>query len=120
MKIKKIFFCLSSLIVLNGCIETTAFIGPAISVGKTGNVYQASISYATNQVLYNTTGKTSIEHMTSFLDPNDDYDGNLNTIIMQKLNDANKSIKPEKKISLKKKEPELVLELNSEDQFILF
>ncbi len=119
MNIKKILFCLSSFIALNGCIETTAFIGPAISLGKTGNVYQASISYATNKVLYNATGKTSIEHVTSFLDPNDEFDGDLNSIIIHKIDDVNETIKPKKKITIKK-ETDLVLELNSEDQFILF
>ena len=41
---------LFGLTTLNGCIETTAFLGPAISVGTTGNVYQASLSYSTNKI----------------------------------------------------------------------
>ena len=118
--IKKIFFWLSSFILLNGCIETTAFIGPAISVGKTGNIYQASVSYATNQTLYSTTGKTSIEHVANFLDPNDEFDGDLSLIVADSIEDIAETIKPKKKIFIKKKKPNVVLKLNSEDQFILF
>ena len=73
MKIKKIILFLFSFIALNGCVETTAFLGPAITIGNSGNVYQASISYASNNILYKTTGKSAIEHVTSFLDPDNEF-----------------------------------------------
>ena len=38
MKIKKLSILFISLITLNGCIETTAFLGPAITVGTSGKV----------------------------------------------------------------------------------
>jgi len=93
LKIKKIFFLLFSLTILNGCIETTAFLGPAISVGTTGNVYQASLSYSTNRIIHSATGKTPIEHVTNFLDPNDEFDGNLNLIVADNINHAKESLK---------------------------
>ena len=57
VKIKKLSLLFFSLITLNVCIETTAFLGPAITVGTSGNVYQAGISYASNNIIYYTTGK---------------------------------------------------------------
>ena len=81
MKIKKLSILFISLITLNGCIETTAFLGPAITVGTSGNVYQAGISYASNNIIYHTTGKSTIEHVTSFLDPDDEFEGDLNLIL---------------------------------------
>ena len=50
--IKKLSILFISLITLNGCIETTAFLGPALTVGTSGNVYQAGISYASNNIIY--------------------------------------------------------------------
>ena len=123
MKIKKLFFLLFGLTTLNGCIETTAFLGPAISVGTTGNVYQASLSYSTNRIIYSATGKTPIEHVTNFFDPNDDFDGNLNLIVTDNINNVKESLKITKENLLPskiKKKSEKVVNLNPEDQFILF
>ena len=123
MKIKKLFFLLFGLTTLNGCIETTAFLGPAISVGSTGNVYQASLSYSTNRIINSATGKTPIEHVTNFFDPNDDFDGNLNLIVTDNINNVKESLKITKENLLPskiKKKSEKVVNLNPEDQFILF
>ena len=123
MKIKKLFFMLFGLTTLNGCIETTAFLGPAISVGTTGNVYQASLSYSTNKIIHSATGKTPIEHVTNFFDPNDEFDGNLNLIVADNINDVKESLKIKKENLLPsktKKKSEKVVNLNIEDQFILF
>ena len=45
---------------LNGCVQSTAFLGPAITVGTTGNIFQASVQYGTNQAIKKETGKNSI------------------------------------------------------------
>ncbi len=123
MKIKKLFFMLFGLTTLNGCIETTAFLGPAISVGTTGNVYQASLSYSTNSIIHSATGKTPMEHVTNFFDPNDEFDGNLNLIVADNINDVKESLKIKKENLLPsktEKKSEKVVNLNIEDQFILF
>ena len=114
---------LFGLTTLNGCIETTAFLGPAISVGTTGNVYQASLSYSTNRIINSATGKTPIEHVTNFFDPNDDFDGNLNLIVTDNINNVKESLKITKENLLPskiKKKSKKVVNLNPEDQFILF
>ena len=68
MNFKKIIFLILGLFFLNSCVETTAFLGPAITVGTSGNVYHASFSYASNQLVKETTGKTTFEHMSEFID----------------------------------------------------
>ena len=123
MKIKKLLFLLFSLTTLNGCIETTAFLGPAISVGTTGNVYQASLSYSTNRIIHSATGKTPIEHVTNFFDPNDEFDGNLNLIVADNIKNVKESLKTNKEnllLSKTEKKSEKMVNLTSEDQFILF
>ena len=65
---KKILLILVSFVCLNGCMQSTALLGPAITVGTTGNVYQASLSYGSNMAVKQITGKTPSEHMTSYVD----------------------------------------------------
>ncbi len=55
------------MFLLNSCVETTALLGPAVTVGSTGNIYQAGLTYGTNQTILATTGKYPAEHLTSIL-----------------------------------------------------
>jgi hypothetical protein len=110
---KKILLYLFSLTILNGCIEPTAFLGPAITISNSGNVYQASLSYASNQVILNSTGKTPLEHLNSLTERNDLYE------------DINKDISKNFKYNEKKPEPVIKSKLenfrfSTKDQFILF
>ena len=68
MKFLKIFFIIFSPIFLNGCLQTTALLGPGITVATTGNVLQAGFQYGANTVIENETGKNTLEHFKSALD----------------------------------------------------
>ena len=133
MKIKKLTLLLFTSVGLNGCVDATAFLGPAITIGNTGNIYQAGLSYGTNQAVYKSTGKTTIDHLTAFLDPTDEFEGDLNLILKDGIKDVKKDFKQavtkaEKKLLFKeKKRPEPILNsrlenfnFSLEDQFILF
>ncbi len=54
--------------LLSACAQSTALIGPAITVGNTGNVMQAGFSYGSNMVIKNATGKTPTEHVTTYVE----------------------------------------------------
>ncbi len=64
MNLKKIILLILGLFFLNSCIETSAFLGPAITVGTSGNVYQAGLSYGSSQLIKTATGKTTFEHIS--------------------------------------------------------
>ena len=68
MSLKKIIFLILGLFFLNSCIEPTALLGPAFTVGTSGNVYQAGLSYSSSQLVKTATGKTTFEHMSKFID----------------------------------------------------
>ena len=68
MNLKKIILLILGLFFLNSCVETTAFLGPAITAGTSGNVYQAGLSYGSSQLVKTATGKTTFEHMSEFID----------------------------------------------------
>ena len=71
MKNKKIVFILMSVVLLTGCAQSTAFLGPAITVAATGNVAQAGFTYGTNEVFKRETGKDTIQYVSSLLEPED-------------------------------------------------
>ena len=50
MRFFKILFIFSSLIFLNGCLQTTALLGPGVTIATTGNVLEAGFQYGANSV----------------------------------------------------------------------
>ena len=69
MKLNNIIYGLIALLLLNGCMQSTALIGPAITVASTGNLYQAGISYGTNELVKKETGQDTIEYISSIMEP---------------------------------------------------
>ena len=65
---KKILLISISFLLLGACAQSTALIGPAITVGSTGNVVQAGFSYASNMAVKKTTGKTPSEHVSLYVE----------------------------------------------------
>ena len=63
MKILKISFIFFTLIFLSGCLQSTALLGPSMTVATTGNVLQAGLQYGANTAIKNETGKNTIEHL---------------------------------------------------------
>ena len=60
---KKTIFGLITVIFLGACAAPTAMLGPAYTLTSSGNVYQAGLSYASNTLIEQYTGKTPIENL---------------------------------------------------------
>ena len=60
MKFLKISFIFLSLIFLSGCLQTTALLGPSMTIATTGNVLQAGLQYGANTAIKNETGKDTL------------------------------------------------------------
>ena len=60
---KKITFGLIILSFLGGCTAPTAMLGPAYTLTSTGSIYQASLSYGSNEMITMYTGKTPLENV---------------------------------------------------------
>ena len=65
---KKIIAIIISFVFLGACAQTTALIGPVISIGSSGNVMKAGFSYGTNMVVKQTTGKVPSEHVFLYIE----------------------------------------------------
>ena len=56
------------LLLLNGCLQNTVLLGPAVTVASTGSVYHAGLSYGSNMAITNMTGKTPIDNIKRVLE----------------------------------------------------
>jgi hypothetical protein len=79
MILKKIIIGLFFACFLNGCVQSTALLGPAYTLVNTGNIYHASLSYGSGKAVKKMTGKTPTENIKSFVD-------NKETIIEEEEN----------------------------------
>ena len=64
---KKILLLLMCFIFLSGCFQSIVYLAPAITGASTGKMYQAGLSYGTNMIMEQITGKTTSEHMLDIL-----------------------------------------------------
>ena len=60
---KKIILGLFVTSILSGCTSPTAMLGPAYTLTSTGNVFQAGLSYTSNEMITYYTGKTPVENV---------------------------------------------------------
>jgi hypothetical protein len=63
MKFLKISLLFFSVILLSGCLQTTALLGPSMTVATTGNILQAGLQYGANTAIKKETGKDTLEHL---------------------------------------------------------
>ena len=66
--VKYKFLLLLSLFFLTSCGQIVAFIGPAITAGSTGEIYRAAYSIGSDHLVLRITGKTTMEHVSGYLD----------------------------------------------------
>ena len=62
---KKVFFLLSSLFLLNGCAETVALLGP-VGGASNGKMLQSSLNSVISYGVKKQTGKSPLEHALAF------------------------------------------------------
>tara|TARA_B100000780_G_C20790306_1_gene313858 strand:- start:119 stop:409 length:291 start_codon:yes stop_codon:yes gene_type:complete len=67
MFLKKIIMGIFVLSTLNGCVQNTAFLGPAYTYGTSGNIFQAGLSYSSEKVVNNITGKSVSQNIKDIL-----------------------------------------------------
>ena len=90
---KKILL-LITVIFLNGCAQSTSFMGPTYTMVKTGSVMQTSSSIATSYGLKQTLGKSPFEYITSLTNENNKinecrtfHSASLNEIFFETLDE---------------------------------
>ena len=70
MGINKVFIYIIAGLVLSGCAQSTAMLGPAITLASTGNVSQAGITYFTNKAVEKETGMDAVSFVSNKIEQN--------------------------------------------------
>ena len=63
---KKVFFLLSSLFLLNGCAESIALLGTSVGGASSGKILQSSLNSAISYGVKKHTGKSPLEHALAY------------------------------------------------------
>ena len=91
MIIKKIILGIFFLCLLNGCAQSTAFLGPIYTFGTTGNAYQAGFSYGSDRVITSLTGKSTGQNIKEILQPKKN-DTNFKKLVKREIEDTRKKL----------------------------
>ena len=67
---KKIIIFILSGLILSGCAQSTAMLGPAITLASSGNVSQAGLTFITNKAVEKETGMDTVSFVSNKLEQN--------------------------------------------------
>ena len=91
MILKKLILGIIFLSFLNGCVQSTAFLGPMYTLGTTGNVFQAGLSYGSSKTVNIITGKTPVENIKDIIQPKDE-DSDFERLIKKRIKETRKKL----------------------------
>tara|TARA_B100000427_G_scaffold266118_1_gene231483 strand:- start:559 stop:855 length:297 start_codon:yes stop_codon:yes gene_type:complete len=93
---KKVFLILFFSVFLTGCFQSTAYVGPAITAGSSGNIYKTGMSYASNVAFQKTTGMTTTEYAKYLLEnkttQNSKFKKNFKAFVEKHISSAREKI----------------------------
>ena len=70
---------------MNGCFQSTAMIGPAMTFVSTGNAYQAGFTLGANKAVMNETGMTTTQYVSSLIEDSKSNNKREEEIMKQEL-----------------------------------
>jgi|TARA_B100001093_G_scaffold461952_1_gene476819 hypothetical protein len=70
MNLKKITLLIIVLLPLNACLQSTALMGPGVTIATSGNIAQAGFQYGTNKMIEKKTGKNTLGLITDVIEDN--------------------------------------------------
>ena len=91
MKFQKIYFLAIIFIFLSGCIQSTALLGPGVTLATTGNIMQAGLQYGASTAIKNETGKDAFTHLKDAVDEEKDSQ-KIKTIVKNTIDKISKKL----------------------------
>ena len=92
MILKKLTLGIFFLTLLNGCVQSSAFLGPVYTLSSTGNVFQTGLSYGSGKAVTSLTGRTTEENIKNLLQPKDE-DSDFEKLIKKRIIETRKKMK---------------------------
>jgi len=79
------------MVLLGGCAQTTALLGPLYTLGTTGNIYQAGFSYSSDKAITTLTGKSTLENVEDLLKAKK-QDSDLRKLVKKQIKETRKKL----------------------------
>jgi len=92
MFINKIIIGIFLLSLLNSCAQNAALLGPAYTFANTGNIYQAGITYTSDQAITKLTGKSTGQNVKEILIPKKN-DTEFEKMVKKRIKETRKKLK---------------------------
>ena len=70
MGLNKVLVYIIAGIILSGCAQSTAMLGPALTLASTGNATQAGMTFFTNKVVQKETGMDTVSFVSNKIEQN--------------------------------------------------
>jgi len=70
MGLNKILVYIITGVILSGCAQSTAMLGPAITLASTGNASHAGITFFTNKAVEKETGMDTVSFVSNKIEQN--------------------------------------------------
>ena len=77
--------------LLTGCVQSSALLGPIYTLGTTGSVHQAGLSYGSDKVITTLTGKSSLENIEGLLKAKK-QDSDLRKLVKKRIKETRKKL----------------------------
>ena len=68
---KKTFYLLTLIFLLNGCVESVAFLGSSVGGASSGKMVQSTLQSTISYGIKKQTGKTPLGHAIAYAEKND-------------------------------------------------
>ena len=91
MFINKLIIGIFCLVFLNGCAQNFAFLGPAVTLANTGSVYQAGLSYGSDQIVTSLTGRSTAQNIKEILQLKKN-DTNFQKLVKKEIENTRKKL----------------------------
>ena len=95
MKKFKLYFIFLSLFFLTGCFQTSALLGPGLTVATSGNLLQAGFQYGANTAFKNETGKYPLNFIKDSVEENHNkkkFHAELKDLIKKRIESTRKKL----------------------------
>ena len=70
MGLNKVLVYIVTSIILSGCAQSTAMLGPALTLASTGNASQAGMTFFTNKAVKKETGMDTVSFVSNKIEQN--------------------------------------------------
>ena len=92
MVLKNLIVGVFVIMLLSGCAQNVALLGPAYTLAASGNIYQAGFTYGSNELVTRATGKSTVQNIKEVL-ASKKKDTEFEKLVKKNIDETRKKLK---------------------------